>query len=348
MLFVVSVLLVCVHVASASFYFPRSPRGAGPTFQDWVNRHGKKYASLEELQKRHSIFLENWKKIKEWNAQETYGEAKFGLTQFSDMTPEEFKSYSQCHLPKTARPSLPGAKECWDFNDPRLHGVERTDVVPPASIDWRTKGAVTPVKNQGQCGSCWSFATTGTLEASNFLKWGKLISLSEQNLVDCSGKCCYNLGCDGGRVDWAIEYVVLNKGIDTEASYPYQAQDGTCRFEAINIGGNATNCITLPTGDETALMQAVGTIGPVAVAISVDNAFANYNSGVFTDNSCPNGADQLDHAVLVVGYGTENGQDYWLVKNSWGASWGDKGYIKMRRNYNNMCGIATDAVYPYY
>jgi len=268
------------------------------------------------------------------------------LSKFSDMTSGEFKSYAKCHLPKSARPTTgKDPKECWDF-DPRItHQIVRD---PPASIDWRTKGAVTPVKDQGQCGSCWSFATTGTLEASNFLKWGTLTSLSEQNLIDCSGTCCYNTGCDGGRVDWAIEYVVQNNGIDTEQSYPYQAQDGTCNFQSNNVGGNASHCITLATGDENALMTAVGTIGPVAVAISVDDAWANYKTGVYSSDSCPNGADQLDHAVLVVGYGTEGGQDYWLVKNSWGASWGDSGFIKMRRNYNNMCGIATDAVYPYY
>jgi len=172
------------------------------------------------------------------------------------------------------------------------------------------------------------------------------VSLSEQNLVDCSGKCCYNMGCDGGRADWALWYTVLNKGLDTETSYPYTARDGACRFNKDNVGGNASHCVTIPTGDENALKEAVGTIGPVAVAISVDNAFANYKSGVYTDNSCPNRENQLSHAVLVVGYGSENGQDYCIVKNSWGGSWGDGGFIKMRRNFRNMCGIATVAVYP--
>jgi len=336
--------LVFVQLAACSVVRPQHVNEGVTQFKQWMSLHGKTYDTPEEFSKRYLIWGENKRQISEWNAKSTFGSATFALNKFSDWSKEEFRSYSQCHLPKSANPAL--TTECWDINsDPRIRAKARD---APSSIDWRTKGAVTDVKDQGQCGSCWSFATTGTLEASNFLKFGKLTSLSEQNLIDCSGTCCYNTGCDGGRVDWSIEYVVQNNGIDTEASYPYTAQDGTCNFQQDNVGGNASNCITLPTGDENALMQAVGTIGPVAVAISVDDAWANYQSGVFTDDSCPNGADQLDHAVLVVGYGTDSGQDYWIVKNSWGAKWGDNGYIKMRRNYNNMCGIATDAVYPYY
>jgi len=174
----------------------------------------------------------------------------------------------------------------------------------------------------------------------------KLVSLSEQDLVDCSGSE-NNDGCDGGRVDWGIQYVVDNHGIDTEASYPYTAQDGTCNYNPSNSGATATGWNQTVTGDEVDLAHAVATFGPVGVAISVDDAFANYASGVFVDDSCPNDADDLDHAVLVVGYGTDpTAGDYWIVKNSWGATWGHNGYIKMARNHNNMCGIATDSVYP--
>jgi len=184
------------------------------------------------------------------------------------------------------------------------------------------------------------------MEGAHFIATGHLVGLSEQNLVDCSGSE-YNQGCGGGRADWAIEYIIKNGGIDTEASYPYTAEDGTCHYSVANRGATATGWKQTPTGDESALKTAVGTIGPVSVAISVDDAWANYNSGVFTDNTCPNDADNLDHEVLVVGYGTMSGEDYWIVKNSWGSSWGGlHGYIYMRRNYNNMCGIATDAVYP--
>jgi len=306
-----------------------------------VQTHHKQYHSQEEHNHRYSIWLSNLEQINQWNLDKTYGDATFALSKFSDWTNEEFRSYSKCHKNK-----VPGVtdKECWQFNQVKQTFIE--DV--PDSIDWRTKGAVTVVKDQAQCGSCWSFSATGALEGANFLKWGKLVSLSEQNLIDCSGKCCYNDGCNGGRSDWAIEYVVLNKGIDTESSYRYTAKDGSCNFNKANVGGNASHCVTLPKGDENALKQAVATIGPISVAISVDNAWANYKSGVFTDNKCPNTENKLDHAVLVVGYGSENGQDYWIVKNSWGPLWGDQGYIKMRRNFKNMCGIATDAIYPFF
>jgi len=298
-------------------------------FNIWKNTYNKKYNNESTP---FASFKQSMARIAARNVKST--SAIFGLTKYSDLTVEEFKISVLGYLPSENRPNVGVLSE-----GPKT---------APQTWDWRKQYKVTPVRNQGQCGSCWSFATTGTLEGANFLKWGKLISLSEQNLIDCSGTCCYNEGCNGGRTDWAIEYVVQNKGLDTEASYPYQAVDGSCNFQTMNVGGNASHCITLPTGDENALMVAVGNIEPVAVAISVDDAWANYASGVFTDNTCPNDADDLDHAVLVVGYGTENGQDYWLVKNSWGGSWGDKGYIKMRRNYNNMCGIATDAVYPFF
>jgi len=309
------------------------------TFNDWMINNEKKYDSEEEYNKRYAVWLNNLNQINEWNSKKTYGHAEFGLTQFSDWTSDEFASYSRCHKNKKSGML---EKECWEFNQVKKLGDA------PDSIDWRTKGAVTPVKDQGNCGSCWSFAATGTLEGANFMQWGELNSLSEQNLIDCSGKCCYNDGCDGGRSDWAIWYVVLNKGLNTEESYKYTAHDGVCKFNKSNIGGNATHCVTLPKGDENALKEAVGKVGPVAVAISVNNAFANYKTGVYTDSHCPNAENQLSHAVLVVGYGTENGQDYWIVKNSWGLKWGDQGYIKMRRNFKNMCGIATDAVYPFY
>jgi len=215
----------------------------------------------------------------------------------------------------------------------------------PDSFDWRQKGAVTQVKNQGQCGGCWSFSATGTLEGAHFIATGNLVSLSEQNLIDCSGNE-NNDGCNGGRVDWAMEYVIQNHGIDTESSYPYTAEDGSCHYSTKNKGADVTGWNQTTTGDENALKIAVATIGPIGVAISVDDAFANYHSGVYFDDSCPNDADDLDHAVLVVGYGvSSNGTDYWIVKNSWGADWGNQGYILMARNYNNMCGIATDAVY---
>jgi len=208
----------------------------------------------------------------------------------------------------------------------------------PASVDWRTAGVVTAVKDQGQCGSCWAFSTTGAVEGAWAIKTGKLVSLSEQQLVDCDKT---NYGCNGGWPVDAMAWLIKNGGSDTEASYPYTAKGGWCKSGV--PGGNITTYKQIPKGSESDLQSATANIGPVSVCIDASNtSFQLYKSGVYVEPKCnPN---NLDHAVLVVGYGTESGKDYWLVKNSWGTSWGESGYIKMLRNGNNQCGIASAAV----
>lgn len=179
------------------------------------------------------------------------------------------------------------------------------------------------------------------MEGLHFRTTGKLVSLTEQNLVDCSRE---NGGCKGGNMGSAFEFIKEEGGINTEDSYPYEARDGPCRYDKKNIGATVAAHKFIQKGNENDLMKAVASIGPISVAIVVTDKFIGYHSGVFYDATCI--GKKLSHAVLVVGYGTENGHDYWLVKNSWGTGWGEKGYVKMARNMNNNCDIATDGSYP--
>jgi len=206
----------------------------------------------------------------------------------------------------------------------------------------KKKNAVTPVKNQGQCGSCWAFSTTGSLEGAWAISKGKLVSLSEQNLVDCSSSYG-NDGCDGGLMDQAFDYIIANKGIDTEDSYKYTARDGNCKFNKNTIGATLTKYTDVTAQSETALQSAIMK-QPISVAIDASHSsFQFYSSGVYFESRCS--ATQLDHGVTAVGYGTSSSA-YYIVKNSWGTDWGMQGYILMSRNKNNNCGIATMSCYP--
>uniref|UniRef100_A0A667ZIC2 Cathepsin 12 n=1 Tax=Myripristis murdjan TaxID=586833 RepID=A0A667ZIC2_9TELE len=211
-------------------------------------------------------------------------------------------------------------------------------------VDYRAMGYVTEVKDQGYCGSCWAFSTTGAIEGQIYKRTGRLTSLSEQNLVDCS-RPYGTYGCNGAWMANAYDYVI-NNGLQSTSTYPYTSVDTQpCFYDSRLSVAHISDYRFIPKGDEQALADAVATIGPITVAIDADHpSFLFYSSGIYEEPNCnPN---NLSHAVLLVGYGSEEGQDYWIIKNSWGTSWGEGGYMRLIRDGSNTCGIASYALYP--
>jgi len=289
-----------------------------------VQRYNKKYEGAEAFFKRFHIFKENLQYIQTENAKnQSY---TLGLNEFADMTKQEFFS---SHTGLLQRPAgLPQGKV---FSAP-------AGFKPQANVDWRTSGAVTPIKNQGQCGSCWAFSTTGAMEGAYQIKEQKLPNLSEQQLVDCAGDSG-NMGCNGGLMDYAFTWLQDN-GAATQADYPYKGYDQACQGPAKDQKYKTTGYVDVQSGSEPALVAAV-TKAPTSVAIEADqSAFQFYSGGIFTA-AC---GQQLDHGVLAVGY-VDTGTKYWIVKNSWGTSWGEQGYMRMVRG-KNQCGINNMASYP--
>ena len=306
--------------------------------------HKKTYHNEHEENLRFEIFRDNKHKIARHNQRFQNGEVTYAVdvNKYADLLPREFAERMNGFNRSTENSSKLRANRV----EKGVSFIAPANVKLPESVDWRKQGAVTPIKDQGHCGSCWSFSSTGALEGQHFRATGKLVSLSEQNLVDCSASYGNN-GCNGGLMDQAFQYIKDNGGIDTEKTYPYEGIDDKCRYKAKNSGATDKGFVDIPTGDEAKLAAALATIGPVSVAIDASQeSFQFYSKGVYFDENCS--SEQLDHGVLAVGFGTDaaTGQDYWLVKNSWGTTWGDQGYIKMARNKENHCGIATAASYP--
>jgi len=327
-----TILLLLVVVAIEAASIRNSPHFS--LWTDFKTTHDKSYETVEEESARFYIYIDNLHQIEKHNKEYEAGRKSYqvAMNKFGDMTKEEFRAgFNGFKRPSTLAAQGP------------LH-VSSVNAIPDA-VDWRTKGYVTPVKDQKQCGSCWAFSATGSLEGQHFKKSGKLVSLSEQNLVDCS-QAEGNEGCNGGWMDSAFQYITANKGIDTESSYPYEARDRKCRFNKTTIGATDVSFVDIKQGNETDLENAIATVGPVSVAIDASqDSFQFYKTGVYYEPQCS--SQELDHGVLAVGYGvTDKGVKYYIVKNSWGASWGDKGFLLMSRERKNNCGIATSASYP--
>lgn len=298
-------------------------------FHHYQNEYDKTY-SVDEFNTRFINFKDNvqhiFKNIKNENRNYT-----LGFNQFTDQSPEEFSKNFQFEYTKLI------GNNC--------KTMTYTGDQVPSEMNWVEMNAVTPVKDQGQCGSCWSFSATGAIEGANAITNGNLESLSEQELVDCSKKYG-NMGCRGGLMDNAFHYVIDN-GLCTENDYPYTASDDTCVSTDCKSAVKISSCADVPANNELALKEAVSK-QPVSVAIEADTrTFQLYSSGVLTSDAC---GTNLDHGVLVAGYGTENGTPYWLVKNSWGETWGEDGYIKIGRSDSEsskgICGIAMQPSYP--
>lgn len=294
------------------------------------------------------LMFESWKMnhryINEINSQNL--SYTLGHNQFSGMDDVEFSNYlmlnSILYDTRYNRPSVP------------MDIQSASSVSVPSSIDWVAKGAVTPVKDQGNCGSCWSFSTTGALEGAYFVKYGTQQSFSEQQLVDCDtfGNGGKDHGCNGGLMDNAFSWITKNGGLCKESDYPYVSgtttKAGTCQTTCKLVSGSkVVKFVDVPPSSDSSMMSALAQ-QPVSIAIQADQqAFQLYKSGVFT-GTC---GTSLDHGVLAVGYGTDGGKDYYKVKNSWGTSWGEGGYIRLGRGdmYNSgdgQCGMLLESSYP--
>lgn len=329
------VLALCLGLACATIVPQKKALHTEAEYRDafvaWMNEHNRMYTS-DQFFARYDIFRANMDYVTSWNAQGS--PTILGLNNMADLSNSEYRNiYLGTRFDGTAR----------------LAEAARTPAtldhqVMADAVDWRAKGAVVKVKDQGQCGSCWAFSAVGSTEAAHFFATGELVSLSEQNLMDCS-TAQGNAGCNGGWMDSGFDYIIANKGIDTEDSYPYKAVDQACAFKAANVGATLKSYTDIKSGDEAGLAKAI-MVSPVSVAIDASKmSFQLYHTGTYYEAKCSSSA--LDHGVLAVGYGTDDsGADYYIVKNSWGTSWGNAGYINMARNRSNNCGIATAASYP--
>jgi cathepsin L len=301
-------------------------------FTDFQERFSKKYESMEEFEARFQIFRANLRNIILHNLDVTQN-FTMGINQFTDLTPQEFKDQYVGGLKYEL-----GSYGCKTFSS--------SAVGAPSSIDWREKGAVNPVRDQGQCGSCWAFATTANAESVWAISTGNLLDLSEEFLVDCAtGVGYFNMGCNGGQPDSAFKYMI-NNGQCTESSYPYKAGTtktaGTCQ-KCSPAPVHFSSCSDVTPKDQVSLMAAV-VKQPVVIAIEADTRyFQSYSGGILDSSAC---GTTLDHAVEIVGYGSENGVDYWTVRNSWSNTWGENGYVRIKKtsstNDIGICGLAAE------
>ncbi|XP_067824156.1 cathepsin K-like [Heptranchias perlo] len=325
-------LVTCVLITvCASSTTPSS----NEDWETWKAIHGKKYSSKKTESLRKEIWQNNLKNINAHNSMHGNSTYIMVMNSFGDLTEKEFAQFFNTQ----------DRKEVAVNNQTQEETKARQAHHLPESVDWRTAGYVTSPKYQGRCSGCWAFSATGALEGQMFKKTGSLITLSEQNLIDCAkGHGTY--GCNGGWASGAFDYIRDNGGIEAMSTYAYTAKDGeSCKYCTSKSVASIMGYEMLPYGDEEALTRAVADIGPIAVVIDAGlKSWQFYSSGVYYDANCR--TNTFNHAVLVVGYGVQSGMKHYIVKNSWGKDWGQSGYIYMSRGRNNNCGIASYATYP--
>ena len=293
------------------------------SFLAWMRSTNSFYTG-DEYKLRLGIYLGNSRYVQEHNQASSF---KLSMNKFAALTHAEYLS-------------LLGHKP----NGQNRNAIKKVSKVKAdTSVDWRNKKVVNDIKDQGSCGSCWAFGTVQACESAYAIATGKLYSCSEQNLVDCVTKCS---GCNGGLESYALDYIIQKQNgyLMSEDDYPYKAYEGTCKFDSSKGLIQIKSYEHGVEGDEDYLAELV-TRGVCDVAIDAGQySFQLYSSGIYDESRCS--SYNLNHAVGCVGYGTESGVDYWIIRNSWGPSWGEDGYIRMSRNKNNQCGVASDALLP--
>ena len=286
-----------------------------PTWSYFKKQFLKSYETVEEEIRRYKIFQENMQVAAYYN--DVDSEASYGITKFSDRYPHELLTTLD----------IPVNRETVSFDTVNVGAV-------PTSYDWRSKGAVVSVKNQGSCGSCWAFSAVGAAEGAHYIKSGKLVSLSEQELVDCDTT---NSGCNGGWPDRALSWAKSNGGFMTETAYPYVGTRSTCKFSSSKAVVKIANVYDFAANNPTKMQEYLMTYGPLAVCVDATK-FNSYLSGIMTATGCS--STTVNHAVLLVGWGVDSttSTKYWIIKNSWGTSWGESGYVRLVRGVN-ACGV---------
>jgi C1A family cysteine protease len=304
-------------------------------FDSWKQQHNVEYESYQEHTKRFEIFRSNLRYIESHNKiADKDSDVTLAMNHLGDLTREEYLARLN-PISQSTKPILLQRSNLFRTQDLKV----------PDSVDWVKEGKVSDVKNQGQCGSCWSFSVTGALESAYAIKYDQMIELSEQQLVDCSTDYGNN-GCNGGLMDSGFEYV-RDHGLTTESNYPYEASDGSCQADNYKSVIKVKSYVDVQPNNEIELKKALAK-QPLSIAIEADQmAFQFYSHGVLKKSKC---GTNLDHGVLLVGYGEENGTKFWKVKNSWGPKWGSEGYILLERtddeSTEGTCGVATTASYP--